>query len=65
MLCAQIWLVTFCAESTVMSMWTSRKPRPTKVWKLSTPSGLGVKCRSGTVHVTNRAVNGAAELKSW
>ena len=32
-LCAQIWQVTFCAESTVISTWTSSKPRPTKVWK--------------------------------
>ena len=29
------------------------------------PNGLGLNRRSGTVQVTNRAVNGAEELKSW
>jgi len=57
---AQRWLMTFCPESTVISMWTSRKPRPTKVWKLSKgPNWLGMKYRSGTVQVMNREMNGS------
>lgn len=52
--------VTCCAESADVSVWRSRKPRLTKMWKKFSPSGSGLYRRSGTVQVPNRAVNGAA-----
>ena len=53
------WAVTFWAVSTVISTWTSRKPRPKKVRKWSGPCGVGRCLRFGTVHVPDRTVNGA------